>query len=157
MKNRKWIIVSGSIGVLAIFIAISLFMSPTVPSTTTQNEDTPSNIVIISSLKAHTDDLNLSRIDAIQTTLYGITAAAEPTPDSSYTGTIRDGSYKKVSEDNGYTVSFITDIAAIKKSWRVEYTVSNTGNDGSTPVIISCLEPNELRYEAFECKDFYDQ
>ena len=160
MNNKRNLIIIGGIGViLLIGLISSLFIqTPTNNSSTTEQDSSLNEVVYITSLKGHKDDLNDSQIDSIQSTLYGIVRASEADSKTYYEGVIREGSYKRTNSDSSlYSVSFITDIPDIKKSWRVQYNADSQGADGSTPVIVSCLDDKEMIYGEFDCKDFYDQ
>lgn len=73
-------------------------------------------------------------------------------------GTIREGSdtQQEVTTGRQYAGSFIVDIESVKQSYRVQYEYSSNPGDGFSsgyPLLVSCLEKDELIYGDFNCKD----
>lgn len=55
---------------------------------------------------------------------------------------------------------YIVDIASLKQSYRVQFSYSNqvmNTNTSSSPVIVSCLPINKLKYGDFKCTDLMAQ
>jgi hypothetical protein len=74
---------------------------------------------------------------------------------------IREGSNKEtVSTDTDHAGSFIVDIPSIKQSYlaQYEYTSDVTSDfQSGYPVLLSCLDPEELIFGDFDCKEMYSQ
>ncbi len=59
--------------------------------------------------------------------------------------------------ENVYSGEFIVDMESIRQSYRVQYSYSSNEDNatvGGNPVVISCLDDDQLKYGAFDCKDF---
>lgn len=72
---------------------------------------------------------------------------------------IRDDSNKEtVSTKGRHAGSFIVDIASIEQSYLVQYEYSSNPSDAfmsGYPILISCLDEDQLTYKPFACKEMY--
>lgn len=71
---------------------------------------------------------------------------------------IRDGSDKQTEarKDVQYSGSFVVDIESRKESYKVQYAYSRNANDefvSGYPVTVTCVDPSEVKYKEFNCKD----
>ena len=75
---------------------------------------------------------------------------------------IREGSAKQnyAQRDRYYSGSFIVDMESIKQSYWVQYTYAldeSNPNVSGSPVVISCLPEDQLKYGPFDCKDLVSE
>lgn len=71
---------------------------------------------------------------------------------------IREGSdtQSEVKRNEQYSGSFIVDIESRKESYKVQYAFSRAENDpfvSGYPILITCVDADEVKYEEFDCKD----
>jgi len=65
-----------------------------------------------------------------------------------------------VQRDRLYNGGFIVDMESIKQSYQVQYSYSIDGDGtkmGGSPVVISCLPTDKLKYGEFKCTDFVSE
>lgn len=71
---------------------------------------------------------------------------------------IRDGSevQNEAQANVRYQGSFIVDIASLEQSYKVQYSYSTRENDpfvAGYPILLSCVDEADVKYENFDCKD----
>lgn len=74
---------------------------------------------------------------------------------------IREGSevQNEVLKGQRYQGSFIVDIDSLKQSYNVQYAYSTRDGDSfiaGYPILLSCVQPDKVKYDGFDCKDLIE-
>lgn len=159
MSRRKRVIF---IAVLALFIAFVIFSI--IFALNKKNTNQFGDYIKIQNYDQKIKNISSDVKDAIQTSLYNI--VKKNSADSFDPSTVKDAYIRDSSDTQTYDASkqlysgsFIVDIASIKQSYQTQYSysMSNTIDTGGSPVVLSCLPENELKYGPFSCKDSFMQ
>jgi hypothetical protein len=66
-------------------------------------------------------------------------------------GVIREGSYKKTGDELASNITFLVDIASLKRSYKID--LGSNLSTGENSLYTLCPAEGELIYPAFNCKD----
>jgi uncharacterized protein YxeA len=155
--SRKKILIFAGIFVVCIAVIIALAI---IFQGKPQNQF--GNLIRIHNYDQKVKNVSSDMRDATESYLYNI---VKENKESSFdASTVDDARIRDNSEsqdfsksENVYSGEFIVDMESIRQSYRVQYSYSSDENNihvGGNPVVISCLDEDQLKYGAFDCKDF---
>lgn len=150
--------------VLAIIIIVGLVIATLISVNKSAGQNQFGGYIKIQNYEQKVKNISTNVEDSIQTSLYN-TVKKNSAKDFNPT-TVKDAYIREASDTQSYDTTtavysgtFTVDMASIGQSYGVQYSysISNTIDTGGSPVIISCLKKDQLKYSDFNCKDLLTQ
>lgn len=153
MTREQRLLIGGIIGfvTLCAVAIIGYFIFAAQPQK--DASDTPTEYIVYAPLRIENfsayPDITPSTQTAIVDSLQQYIDKTNST--TAITGAIRDGSYNKATDGTISITTFLIDISAVQRTYKIH--IGSDTSTGENSLYVLCPTDAELKYPPFECKD----